>query len=305
MTTISISALPAKTGTINDAAYLHLNESSVDKKVSIIQLLAKISDQYTTDIVTFLGSADSAAARTSLGIDRRTTVSDANYTILATDKVVAQNGTMSAPRSFYLPLANTVEAGSEIIIIDESGSVNSTNKIRVYRTGSDTLDNLTYFDIVGTYGSLRLISNGSNAWKLVNNFHVPTGDISAHASTTMPYGYLECNGASLSKTTYANLYAAIGDTWGSGSTYFYLPDLRDRFIRGKSSSRSLGSYQADAFKSHTHSVPEGTITGGGTGDYTSGDDYTNNIFRYSTTLSTGDIETRPKNVALVYKIKYL
>lgn len=183
MTTISISALPAKTGTINDAAYLHLNESSLDKKVSIIQLLAKISDQYTTDIVTFLGSADSAAARASLGIDRRTTVSDANYTILATDKVVAQNGTMSAARIFTLPAASTVQAGAEIIVIDESGSVDSTNKITVQRNGTDTIDGSTSIEILQAYGFLKLICDGSNSWKIANRLIATQTEVNTGTNT--------------------------------------------------------------------------------------------------------------------------
>ena len=43
MANITVPGLPAKTGTILDAAYLHLNESSIDKKVTIAQLLAKLN----------------------------------------------------------------------------------------------------------------------------------------------------------------------------------------------------------------------------------------------------------------------
>jgi hypothetical protein len=168
MANITIPGLPAKTGTISDAAYLHLNESSVDKKMTVAQLLAKISDQYSADIVTFLGSADKAEARANLDIDRRVTVDDANYTILATDKVVAQIGAMSAARTFSLPEASTVQAGAEIIVIDESGSVDSTNKITVQRNGTDTIDGLTQKEIVNPYGFLKLICDGVNSWKSLN-----------------------------------------------------------------------------------------------------------------------------------------
>jgi len=154
MANITVPGLPAKTGTILDAAYLHLNESSVDKKVTIAQLLAKIEAQYSADIVTFLGSANKAEGRANLSIDRRVTVDDANYTILATDKVVAQIGTMSAARTFSLPAASTVEAGAEIIIIDESGSVDLVNKIIVQRNGIDTIDGATSIDINKKYGQL-------------------------------------------------------------------------------------------------------------------------------------------------------
>lgn len=170
MANITIPGLPAKTGTISDAAYLHLNESSVDKKVTIAQLLSKISAQYSANIVTFLGSANNAEARANLGIDRRTTVSDAIYTILATDKVVAQVGTMSAARIWSLPAASTFPAGGELLIIDESGTVTSTNKITVQRNGADTIDGLTEKVINNAYGILKLICDGSNSWKVLENY---------------------------------------------------------------------------------------------------------------------------------------
>jgi hypothetical protein len=71
MANITVPGLPAKTGTILDAAYLHLNESSVDKKVTIAQLLAKIQAQYSSDIVTFLSSANKAEGRVSLDTEQK------------------------------------------------------------------------------------------------------------------------------------------------------------------------------------------------------------------------------------------
>lgn len=167
MAKIGVPGLPAKTGTILDAGYLHLNESSVDKKVTITQLLAKIEDQYSADIVTFLGSANKAEGRANLSIDRRIAVDNTDYAILATDKVVAQTGIMSATRTFSLPTASTVQAGAEIIVIDESGTVTPTNKIIIQRNGTDTIDGLTSFEISQSYGVLILICNGSNSWKIL------------------------------------------------------------------------------------------------------------------------------------------
>jgi hypothetical protein len=168
MANITVPGLPAKTGTILDAAYLHLNESSVDKKVTMAQLLEKIEAQYSADIVTFLGSANKAEGRANLSIDRRVTVDDANYTILATDKFIGQIGTMSTARTFSLPAASTVQAGSIIIIADESGSVNSINKIIVQRNGTDTIDGETSIDINYKYGQFILICNGTDKWKIIS-----------------------------------------------------------------------------------------------------------------------------------------
>ena len=168
MTNITLDSLPAKTGTISDSGIIHYRESGVDKKVSISDLLIKISSQYQPFINTFLGTIDKAAARAALDITRRTAVNNTDYTILVTDKVVAQIGTMSATRTFTLPAASTYPAGEELIIIDESGSVTSSNKISVVRSSTDTIDGSTSKNIDYAYGCLKLVCNGSNSWKVEN-----------------------------------------------------------------------------------------------------------------------------------------
>lgn len=63
---------------------------------------------------------------------------------------------------------------------------------------------------------------------------VPVGTVVAFAANSEPEGYLLCNGATVSRTTYAALFAAIGTLYGTGngSTTFNLPNLTDRFIQG-------------------------------------------------------------------------
>ena len=98
MANITLDGLPAKTGTVSDTGIIHFREGGVDKKMTVADFLIRISEEYSSDINTFLAAADKAAGRAALEIARRTTVSNDDYTILATDKVVAQIGTMSAPR---------------------------------------------------------------------------------------------------------------------------------------------------------------------------------------------------------------
>lgn len=135
---------------------------------------------------------------------------------------------------------------------------------------------------------------------------VLTGEIKLWATNTAPSGYLECNGAAVSRTTYAALFAVIGTTFGSGdgSTTFNLPQTRGEFVRGWDNSRGIdsgrtfGSWQDDAFEAHTHSYSTPITSGagypGGSGGGFGGG---------YTTGSTGDIETRPRNIALMYIIK--
>lgn len=63
----------------------------------------------------------------------------------------------------------------------------------------------------------------------------PTGSIVAFGSDTPPTGWLLCDGSAVSRTTFADLFAVIGETYGigDGSTTFDLPDLRQRFALGK------------------------------------------------------------------------
>lgn len=62
----------------------------------------------------------------------------------------------------------------------------------------------------------------------------PPGTVIANASATLPYGYLLCDGAAISRTTYAQLFTALSTTWGAGdgSTTFNVPDLRGRVVVG-------------------------------------------------------------------------
>lgn len=70
---------------------------------------------------------------------------------------------------------------------------------------------------------------------------LPTGSVVWFAATTAPAGYLACNGAAISRTVYADLFAVIGTTHGAGdgSTTFNLPDLRGEFIRGWDNGRGV------------------------------------------------------------------
>lgn len=63
---------------------------------------------------------------------------------------------------------------------------------------------------------------------------VPAGTIVAYGNTTAPTGWLVCNDAAVSRTTYARLFAVIGTSFGTGdgSSTFNLPDLRDRVPLG-------------------------------------------------------------------------
>jgi microcystin-dependent protein len=108
-----------------------------------------------------------------------------------------------------------------------------------------------------------------------NSIVINPGTINSWGGTTAPAGWLLCDGASLPQTgTYAALYAAIGGAFGTVGSFFNVPDLRGRFLRGVAGltgitrdpdsgtrpfmnpggnvNNAVGSVQADQFFSHIH-----------------------------------------------------
>ena len=71
---------------------------------------------------------------------------------------------------------------------------------------------------------------------------VPTGMILPFAGTSIPEGFLACNGSNVSRTTYANLFSVIGTRYGAGdgSTTFTLPNLHRRFAEYTTTTSEVG-----------------------------------------------------------------
>jgi len=162
---------------------------------------------------------------------------------------------------------------------------------------------------------------------------VPTGAVFNFVGVTPPAGYLKANGAGVSRTTYADLFAIIGTLFGNGdgSTTFTLPDLRGEFVRGLDDGRNvdtgrfLGTSQGDAIRNITGTFQ---VTDDDSNNYrarvrnASGVFSANEVtgfpfssggspsatfdgelnFDASDQVPTAD-ENRPRNVALMYCIK--
>lgn len=82
---------------------------------------------------------------------------------------------------------------------------------------------------------------------------IPPGAMMPYAGSTAPDGWLLCDGTAYSRTTYANLFAAISTTFGSGdgSTTFNLPNTKGRTLVGAGTGAGGGS-----------SASSGVISGG-------------------------------------------
>lgn len=153
----------------------------------------------------------------------------------------------------------------------------------------------------------------------------PPGTVIMLASSSIPTGYrlLKCNGAAISRTAYAELFAKIGVTYGSGDgvSTFNVPEARAEFPRfaddgrGIDPARLVGSKQFDAIKSHQHmtGLMHENEAGGGypfgikviDGKRTEVLDSLGYSSDSSTlTESVGGTETRPRNLALLACIRY-
>ena len=160
------------------------------------------------------------------------------------------------------------------------------------------------------------------------------GEVAFFARATPPSGWLKANGAAVSRTTYAALFAAIGTTFGAGDgrSTFNLPDLRGEFVRGLDDGRNvdagrrLGTAQGDAIRNITGAFDTSkgswaqqfvdfAETSGAfdlirgnkqwTGDPNNGGNNLPTGFKFdaSRVVPTAN-ENRPRNIALLACIKY-
>jgi microcystin-dependent protein len=182
----------------------------------------------------------------------------------------------------------------------------------------------TFPNVAGAVTGTHTQLNSATAGVARNGF-VPAGAISAFGGATLPDGYLWCNGAAVSRTTYADLFTAIGTTWGTGdgSTTFNTPNLKDRFLIGKAdmgstadaaiidsllTTTTLGAtYDGEGaidtitlaeanVPAHTHSIPalafSGTTGSGGSHSHTFSDTVSFNDTSWVGSISTSDSDDK-------------
>ena len=140
----------------------------------------------------------------------------------------------------------------------------------------------------------------------------PAGMISLFGNSTAPTGWLQCNGAAVSRTTYSDLFAAIGTVYGSGdgSTTFNVPEMRGEFLRGWDNARGIDSARAIGSRQDATGVDDKISQGVALGhDNIDGSTY--NTQTVASNPGNADVnqtqsryKVRPRNVASLYCIKY-
>lgn len=89
-----------------------------------------------------------------------------------------------------------------------------------------------------------IVSNAQGKLQVANvPDPMPVGAVIATARKSVPAGYLACDGAAVSRATYAALFDAIGTTYGAGNgtTTFNVPNLNNRFVEGAASTGEVGT----------------------------------------------------------------
>ena len=168
-----------------------------------------------------------AAKLAEVVTNTRTAVSDANYAVLATDRLVAFTA-LTAARVVSLPAAASYPTGTRLMILDETGACSANNAITVNRAGSDTIGGATSFTIEAAFGGLELESNGVSAWTILSpkpNLQAslvgvatapdPNNPLSVYGSSALFNGATSMN-VTVNKTGAANTASFIFEDGFSG-----------------------------------------------------------------------------------------
>jgi len=151
---------------------------------------------------------------------------------------------------------------------------------KIYTVGTRVLHGTEFYKCIQVNGpatSAGIVApdsvTGAECWdRLVCASQIettPAGIIVPFGGDVVPSGYLDCNGAAVSRTGKARLFAAIGTKWGAGdgSTTFNVPNLNDgSYLKGSLNAGTKGgavlpSLYAASAGAHTHTRGSMNITG--------------------------------------------
>lgn len=141
-------------------------------------------------------------------------------------------------------------AASSVVLVDADRMIINDDGVMKQVALTDVITYLTSNLAVtsamitnGTISTADIADGAITAAKLASGAVTPAGIINPYAGTTAPAGWLLCYGQDVSRTIESDLFAAIGETYGSGdgSTTFNVPDLRGRVIGGKDDMGGIGA----------------------------------------------------------------
>jgi hypothetical protein len=210
-----------------------------------------------------------AATGAATFANARTAVSDAAYTVLTTDRIVAYR-TLTAARAVSLPAAAAFPAGHPLIVIDESGSCSTTNTLTLSPNGSDTINGLANAVLSSPSARIVLESNGSNRWAVISRsanvrlFSASTTFVPTPGLTKAAVYLVGGGGGGGGGALQAATAACSGGAGGAGGGYYSAVFSAAQI--GASQTLTIGAGGTAGAAASTSSTAGGT---GGTGGQTS------------------------------------
>jgi microcystin-dependent protein len=214
--------------------------------------------------------------------------SDANYNLVsgngvsdeARNAVLVMTGTLSATRDLIVPTSNKFYAvrnattgGQSILVKTSAGTgvtlANGFTQL-MYCDGTNVV--LASVPINSTNGNVVVGGDLAVAGAITagGGIIMPTGSILEYGGAAAPAGWLLCDGAAVSRATYASLFAILGTAYGvgDGSTTFNVPNRVDRFgvgagglyARGSTGGSASGTTSSAGSHNHTGAAGGTAIT---------------------------------------------
>ena len=161
-------------------------------------------------------------------------------------KLFQNSGAGSLLNRSIIPAANGTELGG-VILSDTAGSEVATDGIAATPAGVAAAVAAALTTLSAVSYSAQTLTTAQKEQARANiaaavNTVAPVGSFLCFAGNTVPAGYLLCNGAAVSRETYAALFAVIGTLYGAGdgSTTFNLPNCDGRVLQGVNDLTKVG-----------------------------------------------------------------
>lgn len=260
---------PTFTGSISGNAFLdedNFASDSESKVASQQSIKAYVDGEISTHTHAFVGLTDTPSSYTSQAA-KILTVNDTPDAISFRSLTGTTNQVVITPSAseyvFSLPQSINTGASPEFASLNLT---DSTYKLNVQSESSLTANKTLKIDTndenieleLGTAsnGDVLTFESATNKWKNQTPASASelTGVIKLYGGSSAPSGYLLCNGSEINRTTYASLFAVIGESFGvgDGSTTFNVPDMADAFPKGKNADAVGAAGGSNTMTDHTH-----------------------------------------------------
>lgn len=240
-THLPVQATTSSVGVVQLADSAAVSAGTAGRVVDAAQLKDAIEHVTPAGNLMTLDTAQTVTAVKTFSTLPESSVVPTTANQLVNKQYVDDHATPTPTNMMTTDTAQTVSAVKTFSTLPESSVAPTTANQLVNKTYADTKADIevasAYAEPAADKGLLFAATNCITAPGSGSTFvarGVKTGSVELFAGASVPEGYLLCNGAAVSRTTYADLFDAIGTIYGAGdgSTTFNLPDFRDRYPIG-------------------------------------------------------------------------